>query len=157
MVHDGSRKAGCVTGYGANRGTLVIGVIGNDIHVVANRVLEICLKDAGFRVINLGTNNMPEDFADAALEVAADAVLIGSLNGEAPHWCRNIRALFHERGLGRIMIYLGGNVVTGELPRAEVEALFKGLGIDRVYYGATDFDQMVSTLQKDLEIGHAAV
>jgi len=140
-----------VSGYGSNRAMLVIGVIGNDIHVVANRVLEICLKDAGFRFINLGTNSMPEDFADAALEVAADAVLIGSLNGEAPHWCRNIRNLFRERGLDRIIIYLGGNVVTGELPHAEVEALFKGLGIDRVYYGATDFDEMISALRKDLD------
>lgn len=141
--------------YGSNQATLVIGVIGNDIHVVANRVLEICLKDAGFRVINLGTNNMPEDFADAALEVAADAVLIGSLNGEAPHWCRNIRNLFLDRGLKNALIYLGGNVVTGEMPLAEVDALFKGLGIDRVYYGATDFDDMVSTLRKDLDNGHA--
>jgi methylaspartate mutase sigma subunit len=145
-----------VTGFGSNQATLVIGVIGNDIHVVANRVLEICLKDAGFRVVNLGTNNMPEDFADAALEVAADAVLIGSLNGEAPHWCRNIRKLLDERGLDHAMIYLGGNIVTGEMPREEVESLFKGLGIDRVYYGATDFDEMVSTLREDLGNGHAA-
>lgn len=146
-----------MSGYGSNQATLVIGVIGNDIHVVANRVLEICLKDAGFRVINLGTNNMPENFADAALEVAADAVLIGSLNGEAPHWCRNIRALFRQRGLDRVMIYLGGNVVTGEAPRDEVENMFKVMGIDRVYYGATDFDEMVLTLRKDLDNGHAAL
>jgi len=134
----------------SNQATLVIGVIGNDIHVVANRVLEICLKEAGFRVINIGTNNLPEDFADAAMEVAADAVLIGSLNGEASHWCQHMRDLFRERDLEKILIYLGGNVVTGELPKSEVEEMFRALGIDRVYYGATDFDAMVSTLKKDL-------
>jgi methylaspartate mutase sigma subunit len=135
--------------------TVVIGVIGNDIHVVANRVLAICLAHAGFRVINLGTNNMPEDFADAALEVGADAVLIGSLNGEAPHWCHGLRGLFMARGIGGALIYLGGNVVTGEMPAAQVETLFAGFGIDRVFYGPTDFDAMVATLKADIGHGRA--
>ncbi len=134
---------------------VVVGVIGNDIHVVANRVLAICLSDAGIRVVNLGTNNRPEDFADAALEVDADAVLIGSLNGEAPHWCHGLRGLFRARGIGEVLIYLGGNVVTGEMAADQVEALFKGFGVDRVFYGSTDFDAMVAILKADIGHGRA--
>ena len=36
-------------------GRIVFGVIGDDIHVVANRILEIGLVDAGFQSFNLGT------------------------------------------------------------------------------------------------------
>ncbi len=132
-------------------GTVVIGVIGNDIHVVANRILEMSLQSAGFEVLNLGTNVKPDEFADAALEVGAEAVLIGSLNGEAPHWCHGLKARFAARGLDHVKLYLGGNVVTGELPRDEVEAMFTRVGIDRVFYGTTDFDALTKTLRKDMD------
>jgi methylaspartate mutase sigma subunit len=132
---------------------VVIGVIGNDIHVVANRVLDICLTTAGLRTVNLGTNNMPQDFADTALECSADAVLIGSLNGEAPYWCRHLRTLFEERGIGEVLIYLGGNVVTGDLPKEEIDKTFYGFGVDRVYQGAVDFDLLIESLKKDIVCG----
>ena len=32
----------------------IIGVIGADVHAVGNRIIEYVLKDAGFKVINLG-------------------------------------------------------------------------------------------------------
>jgi len=132
---------------------IILGVIGNDIHVVANRVLEICLLGAGFRVFNVGTNNMPEDFADAALECSADAALIGSINGEASHWCRNLREIFCERGMEDIVIYLGGNLVIGDLPEDEIEASFKDSGIDRIFHGGIDFDSMIDSLRKDIDRG----
>lgn len=130
---------------------IIIGVIGNDIHVIANRILHICLVEAGMQVINLGVNNMPQDFADAALEVGADAVLIGSLNGEALHWCREIRPLFTVRGIHDTLVYIGGNLVTGSLAEQEVMSMFSGLGIDRVYHGTVDFDSMIATLRKDID------
>ena len=34
--------------------TLVIGVIGADVHAVGNRILNFVFKDAGFNVVNLG-------------------------------------------------------------------------------------------------------
>lgn len=139
-----------------NPPVVVIGVIGNDIHVVANRMLQICLEAHGFRTVNVGTNAMPEDFVEIALEVNADALLIGSLNGEAPHWCWNMRESLSAVGLGHVLIYLGGNLVTGEMPAAEVEQLFRSRGIDRVYYGTTDFDVMLADLKQDLSRGRAA-
>jgi methylaspartate mutase sigma subunit len=134
---------------------VVFGVVGNDIHVVANRVLELCLKAGNFDGVNLGTNNLPENFADAALECCADAVLIASLNGEAPHWCRKFRELFEARNIGDTIIYLGGNLVTGDMPSDEVEKLFRAYGIDRVYHGVVDFDEILVTLRKDIADGHA--
>ena len=134
-------------------GTVVLGVVGNDIHVVANRILVICLEAAGIRVVNIGVNNRPEDFADTALEVSADIVLIGSLNGEATHWCHGIRALFECRGIGDTLIYLGGNLATGSLSSDKVEESFYKSGIDRVFHGAVDFDTIISLVKEDLISG----
>jgi methylaspartate mutase sigma subunit len=132
---------------------IVLGVIGNDIHVVANRLLEMSLKSENIIVVNLGTNSMPLDFADTALECSADAVLIGSLNGEAIHWCTNLRDLFKERGIGDILIYLGGNLTTGDMPWDNIKRKFHGIGINRIYHGAIDIDIMIENLKKDVVYG----
>ena len=137
----------------SSRPVVVFGVIGNDIHVVANRVLHLCLEHRGFHAVNLGTNNMPEDFADAALETDARAVLISSLNGEAAHWCRDLRPIFEERGLAGIVIYLGGNLVTGVHAARSVQQTFLDYGIDRAFHGATDFDEILGLLHQDLAHG----
>lgn len=132
---------------------IVMGVIGNDIHVVGNRVLQICLEAGGFSTVNIGTNAMPEDFVDASLEVDADAVLVGSLNGEAPHWCGGLRPGLVAVGKADTWIYLGGNVVTGQWDDDRVRAHFEAMGIDRVFYGATDFDALVMQLAMDIKNG----
>ena len=144
MVHDKQSK-----GY-IKKPTVVLGVIGNDIHVVANRVLEICLNESQINTVNLGTNTKPQDFVDAALEFSADAVLIGSLNGEAQHWCYNIRKFFVDNGIGSTLIYLGGNLLTGSSTQEEVFDVFKNFRIDRIFHGETDFDNIINFLKKDL-------
>ncbi len=138
-----------------NLPVVVFGVVGNDIHVVANRILHLCLEAKGFRPVNLGTNNRPENFADAALECAAEAVLVSSLNGEAMHWCRSFQGLFAERGIADTIIYLGGNLATGDRPAAEVERSFLAAGIDRAYHGVADFDAVLATLHEDIARGRA--
>ena len=40
--------------YIMDKKTLVIGVIGADVHAVGNRILNFVFKDAGFNVVNLG-------------------------------------------------------------------------------------------------------
>lgn len=137
-----------------HRPVIVLGVIGNDIHVVANRILEICLNEKNFNVVNIGTNNLPQDFADTALEVCADAVLIGSLNGEVLHWCGTLRELFKVRGIGDALIYIGGNLVTGVQSKT-IEKTVTSLGIDRAYHGEICFDTMVNQLRKDIIRGHS--
>ena len=50
---------------------IVIGVIGDDIHVVGNRIMQLALEESGCQVFNLRTRNRPEHFCQAALEVNA--------------------------------------------------------------------------------------
>jgi len=132
------------------QGRVVIGVIGDDIHIVGNRIMQLALEESGFQVFNLRTRIRPEQFCQAALEVNADAVFVSSLNGEGEYWCNDFRGLFHKVGLGHILLYVGGNIVVGKRSRDEVERLFKAFGFDRVYHQEPDIGVAIAQLQEDL-------
>ena len=132
---------------------VVIGVIGDDIHVVGNRIMQLALEESGCQVFNLRTRNRPQHFCEAALEVNADAVFVSSLNGEGEYWCADFRQRMTAVGLGHVLLYVGGNLVVGKQPEPEVIALFKGYGFDRVYHQRQDIGAAIIDLFKDLENG----
>jgi len=131
---------------------LVIGVIGNDIHVVANRVLARGLRQSGYGVCNLGVNIMPLDFVSAAIEFEAHAVIISSINGEAEGWVTGIRKMFSAAGRNEILLYIGGNLMVGDYSKEFVNQRFRMLGFDRVYHQVSNFDLLLDDLPKDLLI-----
>jgi methylaspartate mutase sigma subunit len=132
---------------------IVIGVIGDDIHIVGNRIMQLALEESGFQVFNLRTRNRPPQFCQAALETNAHAVFVSSLNGEGEHWCSGFRKQFEDVGLGKILLYVGGNVVVGNRSAADVEELFKQYGFDRVYHQKPDIGVAIRHLQEDLKNG----
>ncbi len=137
-------------------GRVVIGVIGDDIHVVGNRIMQLALEESGFHVFNLRTRNRPEHFCEAALETNAHAVFVSSLNGEGEYWCDGFRQRFDAVGLPDVLLYVGGNVVVGERPKAQVELLFKGYGFNRVYHQQPDIGIAIADLIEDLNDGKSA-
>src|SRR5262245_55310268 len=98
------------------RPRIVIGVIGDDIHIVGNRIMQLALEESGCEVFNLRTRNRPEHFCQAALEVNAHAVFVSSLNGEGEYWCADFRQRLQAMGMGHVLLYVGGNVVVGSRP-----------------------------------------
>ena len=40
--------------------TIVLGVIGSDVHAVGNKILDYALTDAGFNVVNIGVLSMQQ-------------------------------------------------------------------------------------------------
>ena len=138
---------------GDPQGRVVIGVIGDDIHVVGNRIMQLALEESGFQVFNLRTRNRPEHFCQAALESNAHAVFVSSLNGEGEYWCADFRKRVADIGLGHMLLYVGGNIVVGKRDKDEVVALFKGYGFDRVYHQQPDIGLAVADLLEDLNRG----
>ena len=59
--------------------TLVLGVIGSDVHAVGNKILEVSFQQAGFDVVNLGVLVSQKEFVEAAVETNADAIMVSSL------------------------------------------------------------------------------
>lgn len=136
-------------------GRIVTGVIGDDIHVVGNRIIELAFCEAGFQVFNLRTRNRPEHFAQAALEVNAHAVLVSSLNGEGEYWCSDFRRHFIGLRLPSILLYIGGNLIVGKRSEKDVVSLFEQYGFDRVYHQKPDISIAIADLRKDLGHGQA--
>lgn len=129
--------------------TLVTGVIGSDTHIVGNRILSMALEEAGFKVVTLGALTPAEDFVKAAVETAADAILVSSLYGQGELDCRGFRDLCIEGGLEDILIYVGGNLVVGKQDWADVERRFLEMGFDRVFPPHTRPDDVVGILDRD--------
>lgn len=132
-------------------GTVVTGVIGADIHNIGLRILETALEDAGFRVVSIGILASQEEFVKAAVEVAADAILVSSLNGHGELECPGLREKCCEAGLEGIILYVGGNLVVGKQPWEGVKAKFLAMGYDRVYPAGTTPHQAIMDLAYDLD------
>jgi methylaspartate mutase sigma subunit len=132
--------------------TLVMGVIGADVHAVGNKILEHSFKAAGFKVVNLGVMVPQEDFIKAAIETSASAILVSSLYGHGEMDCRGLREKCDEAGLCNIPLYAGGNLVVGKTPFEEVEKKFSDMGFKRVYPPGTLPDITIEDLKRDLEM-----
>ncbi len=129
---------------------VVIGVVGNDVHVVANRLIDISLNQRGFEVFNLGVNTYLEEFIDAAIETRADVVLISSLNGEAEGWSRDLPLLKSKYKLHDILFVIGGNLAVGEAKSEEIVPKFKSYGFDLVFH-QVDLNEGLDEVEKVLE------
>lgn len=134
--------------------TVVTGVVGDDVHVMGIRLVEHALESAGANVVSLGVMTPVQDFVEAAVETAADAVMISSSNGHAGISCDGIRGAFAEAGLGDMLLYIGGNLRVGSRSGAqgEVEQEFRALGFDRVFEPSVDLSEVMRTLADDLDM-----
>ena len=130
--------------------TAVLGVIGSDCHAVGNKILEHALVSEGIKVVNLGVMVSQDEFIDAAIETGAQAILVASIYGHGEIDCDGLRGRCLERGLDRIVLYVGGNLVIGKRDFSEVEALFRGMGYDRVFPPTVDLKQMADLLKQDV-------
>ena len=131
---------------------LVIGVIGADVHAVGISILQHAFEEAGFEVVNLGVMVSQEEYIAAAIETNADAILVSSLYGHGELDCRGLRDKCDESGLKDILLYVGGNIVVGKQPFAEVEKRFKAMGFDRVFGPGTAPETTVAALYEDLKV-----
>ncbi len=128
---------------------VVTGVVGNDIHVVANRLIDLSLQARGYEVFNLGVNTYLEEFFDAVIETNADILLISSLNGEAEGWCREVNILKSKYGkmLDDVIFMIGGNLVVGSGDATDIVPRFQNYGFDLVFH-QVDLNTGLDELEK---------
>lgn len=130
--------------------TLVLGVIGSDVHAVGIRILEEAFTEAGFNVVNIGVLSPQEDFIKAAIETDADAILVSSLYGHGELDCKGFKEKCIEAGLDDVLLYVGGNLVVGKQDWKETEKKFLDMGFDRVFPPGTLPETSIEYLKKDL-------
>ena len=128
--------------------TIVIGVIGADVHAVGNKILYHAFTEAGFQVINLGVMVSQEEYIAAAIETKADAIVVSSLYGQGELDCRGLREKCDEAGLKGIPLLVGGNIVIGKQRFEDVEPRFKAMGFDRVFPPNTPPETTIADLRE---------
>ena len=130
--------------------TVVLGVIGSDCHAVDNKIIEHALTKEGIKVINLGVMVSQDEFIDAAIETGAQAILVSSIYGHGEIDCDGLRNHCLERGLDKIILYVGGNLVIGKRAFSEVEKIFGEMGFDRVFSPTTELAHVAAFLKQDV-------
>lgn len=131
-----------------SKATLILGVIGADVHIVGARVLEYALSSAGFNVINLGIMVSQQEFIEAAIETNADAILVSSVYGHGEIDCRGFRDKCIEYGIGDIVLMAGGNLVVGKQDWPAVEQTFLGYGFDKVAPPGTTPETVIADVEE---------
>jgi methylaspartate mutase sigma subunit len=133
------------------KGKLVTGVIGEDVHIVGIRILEHALRNDGYEIVALGAQTPRDEFVKAAKENNADAILVSSLSGHANVLVAGLREECDKAGLKDITLYLGGQLIIGEMEWPEVEKMYKGMGFNRVYPADVEISQVIADLEADLK------
>lgn len=134
------------------KATIIMGVIGSDVHAIGNRILEYAFQEAGFKVVNLGVLTTQKEFVHAAIETDARAILVSSLYGHGEIDCRGLREMCIEAGIGEILLYVGGNLVVGKQEWEPVRDKFMEMGFDRVFPPGTLPDEAIELLKQDLGV-----
>ncbi len=130
--------------------SIVIGVIGADVHSVGNKIIEHVLTEAGYNVVNVGVLSSQEDFINAAIESNAPLILVSSLYGHGEIDCRGMREKCVEAGIGDVLLYVGGNIVVGKQDFNEVKERFLKMGFNRVYPPGTRIEETLLDIRVDL-------
>ena len=132
--------------------SIVIGVIGADVHAVGNKIIAFALNQAGFDVVNLGVMVSQEEYIAAAVETGAKAILVSSLYGHGEIDCNGMREKCDEAGLKDIPLIAGGNLVVGKQDFNDVEKRFAAMGFTKIYPPGTTLETTISDLKKILHI-----
>ncbi|MCL2500701.1 MAG: methylaspartate mutase subunit S [Defluviitaleaceae bacterium] len=135
-----------------NGKTVVMGVIGADVHAIGIKILSHAFTEAGFNVVNLGVMVSQEEYIEAAIETNADAIIVSSLYGHGEMDCRGLREKCEEAGLKDIPMYVGGNLVVGKRNFDEVEKIFLEMGFNRAYPPGTAPEKGIADISKDLGV-----
>lgn len=90
-------------------GTYVIGTVLGDMHDIGQTIVTIMLENAGFRVINLGTDVHPDRFIEAAVNEQADLVGMSALLSTTIYYQKVTIEEFVKAGLrDKLKIMVGG-------------------------------------------------
>ena len=94
-------------------GTVVIGTAKGDLHDIGKNLVAAMLEGAGFKVVDLGVDVSPQQFAAAAKENAAQVVAMSALLTTTMGSMRDTIAAIAAEGLdGSVKVMIGGAPVT---------------------------------------------
>ena len=145
----------------ATRGTMVLATVKGDVHDIGKNLVEIILKNNGYRIINLGIKVPPEDLIAAYHAHKPDAFgLSGLLVKSAQQMVVTAQDL-RMAGI-EIPLFVGGAALTRRFTATRIAAEYAGptlyakdamdgLDLANRLFGATTRDALLEPLRADQE------
>jgi 5-methyltetrahydrofolate--homocysteine methyltransferase len=94
-------------------GTFIIGTVLGDMHDIGQSIVTIMLENAGFNVINLGTDVHPDRFIETAQKEKADLVGFSALLSTTVYYQKVTIDEFEKAGFrNKVKILIGGAPTT---------------------------------------------
>ncbi|MGL5313889.1 MAG: cobalamin B12-binding domain-containing protein [Peptostreptococcaceae bacterium] len=97
-------------------GTVVIGTVEGDLHDIGKNLVAMMLESSGFQVYNIGIDQSPQAFVDAAIKYNADIVGLSALLTTTMPAMRNTVNLIKEKGIN-VKVCVGGAPVSEEFAK----------------------------------------
>lgn len=94
-------------------GTVVIGTVEGDLHDIGKNLVAMMLESSGFNVVNIGIDQSPQEFYDAAVEHKADIVALSALLTTTMGAMRETIEFLKQKGVDA-KIAVGGAPVSEE-------------------------------------------
>ena len=123
---------------------IVLGKPGLDGHDHGAKVVARALMDAGFEVIYTGLRQTLASIARIARENDADVVALSSMAGSHLDFCRKLRPMLEQSGLGNRLWIIGGNI-----PKAD-HADLRALGFKGVFPSSSRLDEIVAFVEANV-------
>ena len=123
---------------------VVLAKPGLDGHDQGAKVVVRAMRDAGFEVIYTGLRQTPEQVARIALEEDADVIALSSMAGSHVPFCRKLKPMLEQAGLGNRLWMIGGN-----LPSRDHDEL-RALGFKGVFPSSSRLDDIVAYVKANL-------
>ncbi len=105
-------------------GTIVLATVRGDIHDIGKNLVALFLRNAGFRVVDLGKDIDSRKIVEAAREHHADMVALSALMSTTAARMEEVVRLLGEHSM-QIPVMVGGAVVTREFA-SEIGAVYGG-------------------------------
>lgn len=107
-------------------GTVVIGTVLGDLHDIGKNIVAMMLKGAGFHVIDLGFDVVPEKFVGALKAENAQILAMSCLLTTTMIFMENTMDALRKAGLfGKVKVMIGGPPTTEDFAK-EIGADFRG-------------------------------
>lgn len=123
--------------------TVVIGSMHRDHHSIARSVIGATLKEAGYRVNDLGLDIRPADFLERIEETGARIVIVFAEMMSTARAVARVREMFESNGLDDVVILVSGGPFTADA------ALARDVGANGVIPGAESALKLLARVTRD--------
>lgn len=127
--------------------TVITGTMHRDRHSIARTIIAATLKEAGYRVNDLGVDVRPSDFLERVEETGARIVIVFAEMMSTARAVARVRELFATNGRDDVVILVSGG------PFAADAALAREVGANGVVPGAESALKLIARVARDRATG----